>query len=147
MCFESKTSDMINAYYYSILSKKKVEFNGNFEENMEHYYEDFLKHIKPGSVSEQLVKNTNVSFQGFYFGEVKIIIDGTEKKEKILTDHYGKIKYIDFNKRLNIFISYSLDGFMNIYTFPSCKLVRVIKVNTFSNKELEMVVLASNPFQ
>ena len=146
MCFEYKTSDMINVYYYSILSKKRKAFNPKFEEKLEHYYKNFLKHIMPDSVSEQLVKNTNVSFQGFDFGEVKIVIDGTEKKEKILTDHYGKIKYIDYNKRLNMFISYSLDGFMNIYTFPTCKLVRVIKVNTFSNKELEMVVLASNPF-
>ena len=55
MCFESKTSDKINEYYYSILSKKKEKFNRNFEKNLKHYYEDFLGKIKCDSVSEQLV--------------------------------------------------------------------------------------------
>jgi hypothetical protein len=146
MCFENKTSDMINEYYYNILSKTKIKFKRNFKDKMEHYYENFLKHIMPSSVDKNYIKNTSVSIQGFDFGDVKIVIEGTEKKEKILRDHYGKIKYIDFNKRLNLFVSYSLDGFMNIYTFPTCKLVRAIKVNTFANKELEKVVLASNPF-
>ena len=45
-----------------------------------------------------------------------------------------------------MFLTYSLDGFINIYTFPKCKLVRAIEVNEFSQKELEIVVLISNPF-
>ena len=56
------------------------------------------------------------------------------------------IKFIDYHKRLNAFLSYSLDGYINIYTFPKYKLVRAIEVSKFSKNELNIVALVSNPF-
>ena len=69
---------------------------------------------------------------------------------KKLFDHSKEIKYIDFNSRLNILLSYSLDNFINIYTFPKLKLINVIDTYSFKDKNdnnyLDEVVLLSYPF-
>ena len=62
-------------------------------------------------------------------------------------NHTKEIKYIDFNPRLNIFLSYSLDQFINIYIFPKFKLINVIDTSQFKESNFfDEVVLISNPF-
>jgi hypothetical protein len=67
-----------------------------------------------------------------------------------LNHHSKEIKYIDFNARLNILLSYSLDEFINIYIFPKFKLINAIDTTSFKvdndKNYFEEVVLISYPF-
>ena len=69
---------------------------------------------------------------------------------KILSNHTKEIEYIDFNARLNILLTYSLDQFINIYIFPKFKLINAIDVNSFKIEDdeniFDEVVLISFPF-
>jgi WD40 repeat protein len=72
------------------------------------------------------------------------------KLVKKLHDHTKEIKYIDFNARLNILLTYSLDNYINIYIFPKLKLINTIDIISFKvsddNDFLVKVVLISFPF-
>ena len=148
--FQCNSPDIINGFYYCIMNgKKKVSVKGEFKLELSELKEcekQFLQDIKN---KNENIKNTIVCFNGNYFGNVSITIKDSNQniiKEKQLKDHNGKIKFIDYNKRLNLFLTYSSDGFINIYTYPKYKLVSAIKVSVFSKEELVKVVLISSPF-
>ena len=67
-----------------------------------------------------------------------------------LYNHSKEVKYIDFNSRLNILLSYSLDNFINIYIFPKFKLINVIDTISFKDENdknfFDEVILLSYPF-
>ena len=44
-----------------------------------------------------------------------------------MKDQREPIIHIHYNKDLNLWLSISLDGYVNLYTLPLCKLVRTIK--------------------
>ena len=72
------------------------------------------------------------------------------KLVKKFNDHSKEIKFIEFNPRLNILLTYSLDNYINIYIFPQFKLINVIDTNSFKEKNdlncFIKVVAISYPF-
>ena len=59
---------------------------------------------------------------------------------KIINNHSNKIKYINVNDNLNMFIECSEDNYINLYTLPNLKLIHSMKIpNT------EFVLLTSSP--
>ena len=131
--FQCEGTDDISGFYYYMLKYgiKEVNENNINERNNRLKKKLGIENSKP------------FLFKGDYLGSILI---QEKEKMKVLRGHYKEIKYIDYNPRLKAFLSYSLDGFINIYTFPKIKLLRAIKVGKFTKKVLEKVVLISNPF-
>ena len=99
---------------------------------------EYFNYIKKEGNIIPILKNNKKIFEF----EMKLI--------KQLHDHSKEIKYIDFNPRLNILLTYSLDGFINLYFFPKLKLINVIDTTSFKEKNdlnyFGEVVLISYPF-
>ena len=95
---------------------------------------------------EEDIYNNRIVDSNFIEINYKLIITLINK----LNHHSKEIKYIDFNPRLNILLSYSLDNFINIYIVPKFKLINVIDTYSFRNEndknDFDEVVLLSYPF-
>ena len=59
-----------------------------------------------------------------------------------ICDQMGEISYIDCNNELNLWTSATVDGYINLYSLPLCKLFRCIKVPT---NQIIYVFLSSSP--
>ena len=72
-------------------------------------------------------------FIGNSLGNIRIMqIDNKNSKEwkmiYLINDQLKSISSIDCNNELNIWASASIDGYINIYTLPLCKLTKSFKV-------------------
>ena len=84
-------------------------------------------------------KEEKYGFAGSKLGIVYIfqINDIVWSLYKSLCDHTDEITSIFVSNTLNIFATSSIDGFVNLYTFPKSKLFRTIKLsNTFPIDEV-----------
>ena len=148
--------------YY--VKAKDVKNNNNEEESLEKEGEN--EKIESFGITESFQEESEIISSDIKESEIKKVsnyynfIDINSKVENIcnlecklykkLFDHTKEIKYIDFNQRLNVLLSYSLDEFINIYIMPKFKLINVIDSKSFKiesdNNILEEVVLLSYPF-
>jgi WD40 repeat protein len=83
-------------------------------------------------ISIAINKNEDYLFLGDILGNVKIykINDDIEKYETLylITDQFSPISHLNCNEELNMWVSASIDGYIDLYTLPLCKLIRIIKV-------------------
>ena len=136
--------------------KYEEEEINNIEENEEIIKYGSFEIIQDEEIQKTKLKKNEIKNIEYYnlFGLGQLfnnkIINLEIKLFKQLNDHINEIKYIDFNPRLNIFLSYSLDNFINIYIFPKLKLINVIDTIGFRDENdkniFDRVVLISYPF-
>ena len=89
-------------------------------------------------------KDENFLFIGTNMGKIKIYnIKDKLVVYKKFTAHNKAVNYINDNDILHMFISCSDDYCVNLYLFPNCELVRVIKLDKYFIPEY--VFLSSSP--
>ena len=90
---------------------------------------------------ESIITTINTDFEEKYLfignnlGNISIMsIESVEIEDweeiYLITDNFNAISSIETNYQLNVWASASIDGFINIYTLPSCKLTQSFKLDT-----------------
>ncbi len=91
-------------------------------------------------------QNDEFCFLGNCIGNIRVMkIDNNPKKWEscqIIADHLSAISDINCNSELNLWVSASVDGYINLYTLPLCKLLRCIKIQS---SRCNYVFLSSSP--
>ena len=123
--------------------KKEIEERINYDEKN---YIIELNEIKSNSnIKNQynFIDNSNNSILilANNLGKIQIYINKEYISE--FYDQKNIIKYIDYNKRLNMFITTSIDGYSCLYSFPN-KLLNVIKHP--NEGYFDYILLGTNPF-
>ena len=121
----------INIYYLE--NKTKVDELLPFE------VEYPIISISVGADEEYLFLGNSIGNVAVY----KIYPDFSKwNKLVVLYDQMNDISHINCNSDLNLWISTTIDGFINLYTLPLCKLARTIKI---SSKKCSYSFLSSSP--
>ena len=97
-----------------------------------------------------LSENEDYLFVGNMKGNIKVYKKNEKPNDKIyewipvkkINEQMTEISHINCNNELNLWSSTSIDGYVNIYSFPLCKLLRCIKIPTTNCK---YVFLSSSP--
>ena len=75
-----------------------------------------------------------------------INFDTSEIEKKFYcSDHLSEISVIDINNELNLWISASVDGIINLYTMPGFSLVRSLKIKNGNTLEYAFLSTSSLP--
>jgi len=156
--------DIYGSISIYVMKKIKKEEKSIDNEEEEDLHIEEKKRTKPigkmsfiinsfGSKSKSENVNSIKEYNNFISYESKIILENYYMEIKLISklyDHTKEIKYIDFNSRLNILLSYSLDNYINIYIFPKLKLINAIDICSFKDindiQSFDEVVLLSYPF-
>ena len=152
-CFGNLT---IYEYIYKIngeLEISELENDNEPEFDIEEIRNDSKSQDYILSVMKNENRNNNIYFNFYHKTNSDNDSIGEEEKKKYkknkdisieieikifkkIYDHYKEILFIDYNPQLNLFLTYSKDHYINVYTFPSCKLVRGIYTKTNFKKDL-----------
>ena len=89
-------------------------------------------------------ENNNILIVNCYKSISKIEIIINNKIEYEFYENIDSIIYLNYNKRLNIFVLSSIDGYLCLYVLPG-KLINIIK-HPLKEHFFDYVILSSNPF-
>lgn len=90
-------------------------------------------------------KEEQYAFAGSKSGVLYIfkVNDYVWKLETYLYDHYSEITFISVSNSMNVYATSSSDGYINLYTFPSNRLFRSIKLP--DNLTADYVFVSNSP--
>ena len=127
-CHKGKTVIFGGFYDGKILIKSTVQ------EHKDNYKTEIPFMDKSPVIAVAVDKEDEFAFFGNEMGNIRIMKLDKEIKESkldlLITDHLSAISDINCSSDLNLWISASIDGYINLYTLPLSKLIRSIKVDT-----------------
>ena len=163
-----KNDDIMNSVEFGLLPNKtifneielqQVQIIPNQNINLSYINEQLIFNknkkltINPNNINEDIKEeilsiNNNENNYNLniicYTSISKIEIFINNKLRYEFYENSESIVYLDFNKRLNMFIISSIDGYLYLYILPG-KLINVIK-HPIKNHYFNYVLLSANPF-
>jgi hypothetical protein len=124
----------------------KILIKSTSPEQKDNYKIDMPFIDKSPIVAIAVDQDDEFAFFGNEMGNIRIMRLKKDIKESnfdlIITDHLSAISSIHCNSELNLWVSASVDGYINLYTLPLSKLLRCLKVDT---SYCDYVFLSASP--
>ena len=112
----------------------KILIKSTSPEQKDNYKIDIPFIDKSPIVAIAVDQEDEFAFFGNEMGNIRIMKLNKDIKESkfdlTITDHLSTISYINCSSELNLWVSASIDGYINLYTLPLSKLLRSLKVDT-----------------